>query len=75
MTLVRHGRRAHTPRKRSLGEWVCERPAGAVRLAEERVLAQILEFPAPDRPENIEPADDLESPVSKVPTPHLRLVK
>ena len=47
----------------------------ALQLAEERVLAQMLESPPPDRLENIEPHDEPEAPASKVPTPHLRLVK
>lgn len=47
----------------------------ALRLAEERVFAQMTEFEVPENRQNPEPPDDLPTPTSRAPTTKFSLVK
>ena len=47
----------------------------ALRLAEERVMGEMLDFPVPEKDQHPEPPDDLPQPRSRAGTSRLALVK
>jgi hypothetical protein len=47
----------------------------ALRLAEERVMGEMLDFPVPERDQHPEPPDDLPQPKSQAKTSPLQLVR